>query len=255
MIHLITMAGNSKRFLEHGFAHKALYMIDGKTCISRFIDSLPDFHDYQTLFVCRQFDLERTALKEEIASNTKSNTEIIGIPTNEEGPIYSISQVFDKIPDDQSVLITYVDLLQQTSLTELEARFQAYDGGITLHSFDNPHWRTNQSYCLVEHDQNLRTTRIEEKFDFSNFDFSQTNKAASNGSYYFKSGQLMKTYFEKTLTEGKSVNDEYYVTQALELMVKDSLHVEGFYCPYVSWGLPADVDDYEFWLRWFKGCY
>ena len=251
MIHLVTLSGNSERFTQKGMKHKALCKIDGIPAIKHFIDLFTDFNEFDTIFLCRNQDLENTVIKETITSYAK-NSIILGIDKNNLGPVYSISKVFNAIPDDPPILITYIDALQKVSLSEIQNNFKNYDGGLTVHDFKNPHWRNNKNYCLVKHDDNLNTKSILEKFDFSYFDFSQTNCAGSTGSYYFSSGSLMKKYFNKLIDNRIFVNGEYYVTQALDEMIKDGLNVKSAYHPYVSLGIPEDVNDYEFWVKWFK---
>ena len=62
----------------------------------------------------------------------------------------------------------------------------------------------------------------------------------------------MKQYFNFLMQENISVNKEFYVTQAIEHMVKHGLKVKAYKCPYVALGVPEDVEDYIFWERWFN---
>ena len=251
MIHLVTLSGNSERFIQKGMDHKALCLINETPAIKHFIDLFTDFEEFETIFLCRDEDLETTKLKETI-SVYDSHAKVFGIKKNSLGPVYSISKIFDKIPDDTPILITYVDALQKASLKDIYFNFKDYEGGLTVHDFKNPHWRNNKNYCLVKHDDELNTESILEKFDFSYFDFSQTNCAGSTGSYYFSSGLLMKKYFNKLIDDRIFVNGEHYVTQALDEMIKDNITVKSAYYPYVSLGVPEDLSDYEFWVKWFK---
>jgi bifunctional N-acetylglucosamine-1-phosphate-uridyltransferase/glucosamine-1-phosphate-acetyltransferase GlmU-like protein len=251
MIHLVTLSGNSERFTQKGMRHKALCPINESPVIKHFIDLFPDFEDFETIFLCRNQDLETTNLKETILLYAK-HARVFGIDKNSLGPVYSISKIFDKIPDKFPVLITYIDALQKASLHDIQTDFKDYEGGLTVHDFKNPHWRNNKNFCLVKHGDNLNTESILEKFDFSYFDFSQTNCAGSTGSYYFSSGSLMKDYFNKLINNRIFVNGEHYVTQALDEMIKDGLKVKSAYYPYVSLGVPEDLNDYEFWVKWFK---
>ena len=66
MIHLVTVSGNSERFTNKGYKHKALCNINGSSVIETFVNSFNDFSDYDTIFLCRNHDLEHTELIEEI---------------------------------------------------------------------------------------------------------------------------------------------------------------------------------------------
>tara|TARA_R110000824_G_scaffold54597_2_gene150686 strand:- start:5117 stop:5881 length:765 start_codon:yes stop_codon:yes gene_type:complete len=251
MIHLITLAGNSLRFKRQNLGHKALCQIKGKAALHHLVKHFDDFNNFETIFLCKNEDLAGTDLRDQILSSCKG-AHIHGIERNDLGPVYSISRIFDKLPDHLPILVTYVDTIQRTSLAQIEADFKGYEGGISVHDFKNPHWDNNKSYCLVRHDPDLVATTIVEKFDFSQFDFKEPLAAGSSGSYYFASGSILKSYFNKVLEEKNTINGEYYVTQPLCDMVKDGMKVKCGYYPFVSLGSPGDLSDYEFWLEWFN---
>jgi hypothetical protein len=148
MVHLITLSGNSERFKRKNLGHKALCMVERETMVSHFVKSFPDFQDYESVFVCRDQDLKETTLKDEITRCAKGAA-VYGIEKNDLGPVYSISKIFDRLPDTEPILVSYVDTLQNTSLAQIELDFKNFEGGLSVHDFNNPHWRTNQSYCFT----------------------------------------------------------------------------------------------------------
>lgn len=252
MTHIITLSGNSKRFTDKGFPHKALCEIGGESLVKHFVKHFSSFYDDEIIFLCRQDDLASTPLENEIRSLVPL-AKIVGIPSNTLGPVYSISNIFDLISDSESVLITYIDSIQKIDLKKLKSEFNGFDGGITLHDFSNPHWRTNKSFCLVTHDSNLNASKIMEKYDFKDFDFSSKGCGGSSGSYYFRNGKIMKDQFIKLMDKRLTVNNEFYVTQVLGEMISADMKVKCVYYPYVCLGIPDDVQDYRFWCEWFKG--
>ena len=252
MTHIVTLSGNSRRFTDRGFAHKALCRIGGRTVIDIFVSKFRRFDHCDTIFLCRSEDLQTTSLEREIKL-VAPTARIYGIEANSLGPVYSISRIFDKIDDSQPVLVTYIDSIQKIDLVELESVFSKYEGGITLHDFQNPHWRSNKSFCLVTHDSNSLAVNIAEKFDFSKFDFSSKSSGGSSGSYYFCSGSLMKIEFKNLMEKGVCINNEYYVSQALNKMIYADMNVKCGYYPYVCLGTPEDVEDCCFWFDWFNG--
>jgi len=251
MTHIITLSGNSKRFTDKGFPHKALCEASGKTVIRLFVEQFDGFNNYKTIFLCRNEDLDSTSLAQEIKSVVPL-AEICGIESNKLGPVYSISRIFDKIDDNESVLITYIDSVQKIDLLKLESEFNQYDGGITIHDFQNPHWRVNKSFCLVTHDSDMIATKVMEKYDFSEFDFSSRDCGGSSGSYYFRTAGVMKEKFNELMSKRIVVNNEYYVTQVLGEMVSLNLKIKCAYYPYVCLGTPEDVQDFRFWMNWFR---
>tara|TARA_B100002019_G_C21274251_1_gene604292 strand:- start:7221 stop:8030 length:810 start_codon:yes stop_codon:yes gene_type:complete len=269
MKHVITLSGNSKRFTAKGYPHKSLLNINGKTSIEVFIDLIPDFHDYETIFLCRNEDLESTDLEKEIKKH--SNGKAIGIESNQLGPLYSLTNIHDNLLDDEDLLITYIDAPQKLNITNMLSTFSDVDGGLTSHNLHNPHWRNNKYYCFVRHDGEFNCQEVIEKYNFENifldlnqnFDllglsksyFSKpdlSNCGGSNGSYYFKTGKIFKDYSNSLMSQNKTVNGEYYVTQLYQEMIADGLKVKLYECPYVSFGIPEDVEDYIFWQNWFK---
>jgi bifunctional N-acetylglucosamine-1-phosphate-uridyltransferase/glucosamine-1-phosphate-acetyltransferase GlmU-like protein len=216
-----------------------------------FIKSFSDFNDYETIFLCRNIDLKSTPLKEVIEQHAV-NYKILGIEKNNLGPVYSVSNIFEHLPDDRPLLLSYIDTLQRTTIKGLINSFHGYDGGMTIHDFKNPHWRTSKSYCLVECDDNFNATNVVEKYDFKDEDFLDKHKFGSSGNYYFKSGALLKKYFNFILENNIKVNNEFYVTQAIEYMIKNKLRLKAYLCPYAALGSPEDLEDYSFWMRWFN---
>tara|TARA_Y100000361_G_scaffold154256_1_gene179114 strand:- start:5659 stop:6429 length:771 start_codon:yes stop_codon:yes gene_type:complete len=251
MIHLITLSGNSKRFTDNGYPHKAVVDINGMSMIGRFVNSFKDFKNYESIFLCRQEDLESYGIENEINKYCEG-ARILAIDSNKLGPVYSISQIFSELDDEQSILVSYIDTLQATTIQSMIKAFDGYDAGVTFHDFKNPHWRSNSYYCLVEHDNDLSVTNVCEKHEFTEEDFASANKGGSSGNYFFKKCSMMKQYFNFLMQENISVNKEFYVTQAIEHMVKHGLKVKAYKCPYVALGVPEDVEDYIFWERWFN---
>jgi bifunctional N-acetylglucosamine-1-phosphate-uridyltransferase/glucosamine-1-phosphate-acetyltransferase GlmU-like protein len=251
MTNLVTLSGNSERFISKNLSHKALCLIDGETMISLFVKSFPDFNRYPSIFLCRQEDLDAGLMSEEIRKHVRSPS-IYGIERNSLGPVYSISQIFKKIPDDDSILVSYIDAPQKIPLEKIIQDFSNCESGLSVHDFKNPHWKTSKSYCLVKHNDSLEVKEVIEKFDFSNFDFNTPNAAGSSGSYYFSSGSLMKKEFNKLIQSSLTVNGEYYVTQAVGALSERGAKVKCSYYPYAALGVPEDLEDYEFWSKWFS---
>jgi ADP-glucose pyrophosphorylase len=197
-IHIVTLSGNSERFVKMGYPHKALCKVNKSTTLELFISCWGDFHQYETIFLCRSHDLKNTNLKNEI-TRLAPGSKIFGVEVNHNGPVYSISKIFSHIKDAEPVLISYIDTLQKTSISEMMSKLYDLDGGLTVHDFKNPHWRTNKNYCLVETNQNMKVTKVVEKYNFEKKDFSCPNKYGSSGNYFFKNGQIMKHYFNNLM--------------------------------------------------------
>jgi hypothetical protein len=269
MKHIITLSGSSNRFISKGYPHKAILDIDGKSSTKVFTEYIEDFEEHETIFLCRNEDL-KGPLKKELES---IGGLVLGIETNSLGPLYSLRNIHDFIMDDDELLITYIDAIQKFNIGHLQKTFKGYGGGLTTHGLKHPHWRHNQYYCFVRHDGGHNCTEVIEKYNFKNIFLDVdtplemlglgeeyhrptdlNNCRGSNGSYYFQSGRLFKEYSDELIRKKKTVNGEYYVTQLYQEMIGDGVKVRTYDCPYVSFGIPEDVEDFLFWKGWFKCC-
>ena len=145
MQHIITLSGNSRRFTDAGLPHKALCEIAQQPLISHFINSFENFHEFDTIFLCRKDDLSSTNLTSIINKYAPAAT-IVGIDTNNLGPVYSILQIRDLIKTDP-VFVSYIDTLQRLDLKEFDQVFNQV---------------TDNYGCMVL-DNRIRSTDIHKK--------------------------------------------------------------------------------------------
>jgi bifunctional N-acetylglucosamine-1-phosphate-uridyltransferase/glucosamine-1-phosphate-acetyltransferase GlmU-like protein len=79
------------------------------------------------------------------------------------------------------------------------------------------------------------------------------NEYASNGTYYFKTGKIMKKYFSKLMSRNIKIKNEYYVSMAYNLMIEDKLNVSIFEIKnMLQWGTPYDLEVYNSWSHYFN---
>ena len=91
---------------------------------------------------------------------------------------------------------------------------------------------------------------IQEKKPFTN---DRMNEYASNGTYYFRTGAIMKKYFKKLMDLEMKVKNEYYVSMVYNLLVEDGLTVNIFEIEHMlQWGTPYDLEIYQNWSNYFK---
>ena len=96
---IITMAGKSKRFVDKGYKiPKHLIELNGLKVIEHLINLFP-FTSTKFYFVIRNNNNHSSYLKK-IVSKYKLNYEIFSIRPNNLGPVYSISKIIDKLPDN-----------------------------------------------------------------------------------------------------------------------------------------------------------
>ena len=67
------------------------------------------------------------------------------------------------------------------------------------------------------------------------------NEYASNGTYYFKTGKILKKYFQELMNKNISTNNEYYCSMVYNLMKEDNLNIRVFKIEkMLQWGTPKD---------------
>jgi bifunctional N-acetylglucosamine-1-phosphate-uridyltransferase/glucosamine-1-phosphate-acetyltransferase GlmU-like protein len=91
---------------------------------------------------------------------------------------------------------------------------------------------------------------IQEKKPFTE---DRMSEYASNGTYYFKSGRMMKQYFSMLMNLSETINNEYYVSMVYNLMKRDGLIINIFEIDYMlQWGTPYDLNVYNMWSNYFN---
>lgn len=248
---IITLSGNSERFLTEGYPIKPLINIDGKLILDYVLDMFPSnkIKDEDFIFLTKFEDISKYSIEKHILSRKKSK--ILSINKNNLGPVFSLSKIFDHIPNDEEIIISYCDLTQKWDVNDFLnfCRTSNSDGCIVTHIGFHPHKLYNKSFAFLKVNGN-DVEKIQEKKSFTEASY---NEPASNGIYYFKSGRLLKNYFTKLLENKITVNGEYYVTLPYNLMIDDKLNVTHYITDnFVCLGTPSDVICFESWKNIFK---
>ena len=106
----------------------------------------------------------------------------------------------------------------------------------------------NDNYAFCKEENNL-LLEIQEKKPFTN---DKMSEYASNGTYYFKTGSLMKKYCQEIVDLDISINNEFYVSMVYNLLVRDKLKVNIYKIDYMlQWGTPKDLQEYLMWSNYF----
>jgi bifunctional N-acetylglucosamine-1-phosphate-uridyltransferase/glucosamine-1-phosphate-acetyltransferase GlmU-like protein len=108
-----------------------------------------------------------------------------------------------------------------------DTRDRNSDGAIACYKGFHPHMLGTDNYAFLKETENDSRwmSAIQEKKPFTN---DRMNEFASNGTYYFRSGAIMKKYFSELMKLKIKVNNEYYVSMVYNLLVKNNLKVNIF---------------------------
>ena len=250
---VIPMSGLGQRFMEAGYADpKPLIVVDGKPMIEHVVNLFPG--EKNVKFICNDKHLAETNMRE-ILSTICPTCEIYEVPTEgREGPVQAVSLIYDNIDDDKEVIVSYCDYGTYWNYDEFlkDTRSRNADGAVACYRGFHPHMLGTDNYAfLKETEEGSRwMSAIQEKQPFT---ANRMNEYASNGTYYFKSGAIMKQYFKLLMDRKVTVKNEYYVSMVYNLLTENGLNVNIFEIEHMlQWGTPYDLEVYNGWSRYFN---
>lgn len=247
---VIPMTGAGRRFLEAGYTEpKPLIRIAGKPMIEYVVRMYPN--EQNILFICNNEHLATTDIRN-ILTGLVSTAKIVGIDKRSwDGPVPDILQVQDRIPNNEPVLISYCDftVVWDWSHFKLFVKDRGCDGAIVAYKGFHPHHFGPTFYGYLRIDPNGKLLEIKEKEPFTD---RRLDEFAAAGSYYFKSGALMKRYLQEAVDHNLRTGKEFFVSLPYNLMVRDGLRAYVYEVPqFIQFGTPHDVRVFEYWAKYF----
>lgn len=247
---IIPMSGIGRRFLEAGYIEpKPLIIVDDKPIIEHVLGLFPGVTD--VTFICNEIHKGDNMIN--TLKRISPNCKISWVSNNNrKGPVHAVSQIFNSIDDDREVIVSYCDYGTYWDFDRFlaDVRGKNLDGSIPSYIGFHPHMLGSDNYAFSKLDKNGYLEQIKEKESFTD---NKMNEYASNGTYYYKNGRIMKKYFQDLMDSGISINGEYYCSLTYNQMVKDGLRVGVFEINVMlQWGTPYDLEIYKGWSDYFK---
>tara|TARA_R110000824_G_scaffold398202_2_gene602006 strand:+ start:1404 stop:2894 length:1491 start_codon:yes stop_codon:yes gene_type:complete len=239
------MAGSSDMFTDAGYdSPKWLIDIDGKPMIQHVVDQFPEITDI--LFICKEEDLQDPKTCDKLNS---MGGKVVKIKQNSSGPVDTVLQASEHISDDKEIIVSYCDhgmVWDCDSFLE-EARSGDFEGAMTCYRDFHPHMLgTNNLYtfCLQE---NNKLLEVQDKEPFTE---DRKSQFVSSDVFYFKTGRVLKKYFEEA-DQDSSMNG--FIAHVYNLLVKNNLSV----CIHevdkmLLWATPEDLETYKRWSNYFN---
>ena len=245
---IIPMSGYGERFRKAGYkVPKPLIEVEGKPIIAHVINLFPGENNFT--FICSQDHLETTNMRVILEKYCPSG-EIIGIESHKKGPVFAVSQIFEKINLDEPVIVNYCDFncLWDYENFKLWSKKNNLDGAIPAYKGFHPHSLGKTNYAYIR-ESNMQLLEIKEKEPFTD---NRMEEYASTGTYFFSKGTYLINYFKKVLENNVNVNGEYYCSLVYNFMIKDRLKI-GIYeiDHFMQWGTPDDLEEYLSWSKLF----
>ncbi len=246
---VIPMSGRGQRFINQGYKEpKPLIVMDGKPIIEHVVDLFPGENDF--IFICANDHLENTDMRT-ILNRIAPKGKIVGIEPHKLGPIHAVQKVYDLIDDSEEVIVNYCDFGAYWDYGDFleHTRNRDADGAIPAYKGFHPHMLGTTNYAFMR-DENQWMLEIQEKMPFTD---DRMSEYASSGTYYFKSGSIMKRYLDRTVERALDLNGEYYVSVVYNLLIEDGLKVSIYEIQHMlQWGTPEDVAEYNYHSEYFK---
>lgn len=248
MLIFIPMAGFGDRYKRAGHTMpKPLIQVDGVPMIERVIRCFDsDKHSSDKFLFCVNREHAETTEVMDVLQRLKPSAKIVVIDPHKDGPIRTLLDCEPNIPDDEEVILNYCDFGIDWSYEEFRAWLDTgrWDGAMTAYRGFHPHSLGPTLYAYMR-SEGERVLEIREKHHFTPNKFDEY---ASSGLYYFRTGELLKAAARELLLHGERVNNEYYVSMAMQVMIEEKRSVGVFPLRhFYQWGTPEDLRDYESW--------
>jgi NDP-sugar pyrophosphorylase family protein len=246
---VIPMSGRGQRFINAGYTvPKPLIEVDGKPIIEHVVDMFSQEDTF--VFICAKDHLEATDMRQ-ILIGLAPKIEIVEIDPHKYGPIYAVKQAFSLIDDEEEVIVNYCDFGSYWDYADFlqHTRSRGADGAIPAYKGFHPHMLGTTNYAFMR-DKDQWMLEIQEKKPFTS---NRMNEYASSGTYYFRTGAILKEYMDLTMDKKLDVNGEFYVSVVYNLLVEEGLKVSIYEIQHMlQWGTPEDLADYNYHSNYFK---
>lgn len=242
---IIPMSGVGRRFLKEGYrTPKPLLHIEGKPMIQHVVERFDNPENI--LFICNMDHLKKTPMLD-VLTKIAPQAKIVGIDAHKLGPVHALNKVKNFITNDDEVVVNYCDFNWGWDYQKFKQMLNESNcqGAIPGYTGFHPHLVHNPYYAGCDHDEDHNLVDIKEKHRYT-IDPKETFH--SSGTYYFRSGELLKKYSQMLVDKNMSLKGEFYVSMIYQLMLEDGLPIKVFPIEHMcQWGTPQDFQEYVEW--------
>lgn len=218
--------------------------------IEHVIRMFPGETDF--LFICSQEALDTIPELRPTLERLVPTGKIVSIAPHKQGPVFAALQAAAWIKDDQPILLNYTDFSVWWDYADFKATMERENpaGCVTAYRGFHPHTLGPNLYAYLRHDERtLAMQEIQEKHCFTE---NRMEEFASSGSYYFRSGALLKATFREAIARDLSTNGEFYASMPFNLLVEKGETVRVYELEhFLQWGTPEDLEEYASWSQYF----
>lgn len=255
---IIPMTGEGSRFTLAGFERQKPFIhIHKKPLLSWVLRIFPQIDPKNIILIFRRdhFESDKHSYIKEDLRDFASQAKIFLVDEyDKRGPLPNILKANSVIDNTLPTFVSYCDFY-------LHWNFNQYlndlinlgpDGSMPCYTGFHPHLlHAENLYACAKVDKENNLVEVKEKFSFTS---DNTKSLHSPGIYYYKTGALLKHYYQLALTQNLSTNSEFFCSLPFNLMLKDGLKI---YAPanverFCQWGTPRDLAEYLYWIDFVK---
>lgn len=244
---IIPMSGLGQRFIDAGYKDpKPLIEVDGMPIIEHVYNLFPGIND--VLFIINKDHAKTTNVKDILLKFCPFAT-IVEVDQAKKGPVFAVTQAIEHVKENSEIILSYCDYGTEWNFKEFLKEVLKYDGMIPCYKGFHPHMLGSDNYAFCK-ENNKMLVEIKEKEPFTD---NKMNEYASNGTYYFKTGKIVKQYFSELVDKNINIKGEHYISLVYNLLVRDGLKVGIFEInKMLQWGTPYDLEIYKGWSNYFR---
>ena len=245
---LVPMAGAGSRFKKEGYnVPKPLILVNQKPMVVEATNYLPKSE--KQIYICRKEHLQDDKIDIEIKKDYP-NSKFISIDYLTEGQASTCLLAKKEINNDEELIIGACD----NGMIWEEEKFlsEKKQADCLVWTFRNNVTVVNkpESYGWVEINELNEAENVSVKVPISS---NPINDHAVVGTFWFNKGKQFVEAAEKMIKKNRRVNNEFYVDECINELIKSGLKVKVFEVDkYICWGTPNDLRTYEYWQDFHK---
>ena len=231
---VVPIGGDAKRFQDRGYTFpKPLVEIAGKPMIEIVARNLAPGEPHRFVFVARQEDLSRWALRE-VLELVSPGCKVVPLRRSTSGALCSVLLAMEEIPDDGELLVANGDQFLDVAIDDFLAAMRAEhsDGGILAFPSTHPKW------SFVREEDGL-VVQVAEKRPISGW--------ATAGIYWFRRASDFLRAAERSILKNAGLDGQFYVCPVYNEMILDGASIRTHRIPREamhSLGTPEDVETF-----------
>jgi len=203
---ILPVAGKGSRLRPQTHTKpKSLVHVAGKTVLRHIMDNLITLDAEQFIFIV---DKNGPIIEEYIKKNYPDINVAFILQQEMLGPAHAVWLAKSLFKKGDDMLIVFNDTMFVTDLTKIKSICKDCDGLIYSKTVDD-----YKRFGVIVLDKNARITKLVEK------PTEPISQLAQVGLYYLKDGLKFMDFIEYTIEHKMTVNNEYYLPNAFQLMI------------------------------------